>query len=376
MTYFNPVEVVFGSSVRSQIVDECANKVPLLICSSGAYRRYRNDATLRALLRCEPCVFESGFESNPSLSDIIRISEKFKSAPPNLIIGMGGGSAMDVAKILSVTIPALAESIHVNQLLVDSSLFAEFEKIDCVLVPTTAGTGSEVTPFATVWDYAANKKKSLSHHKMYAKKAFVDPDFLSHLPLEVSISTGLDALNQALESLWNKNASELSRPLARQAAILTLQALPMVNEIGEDADVRSKLALGSLFAGLAISQTRTSICHSISYPLTLKYGIDHGLACAFSMLEVFKYNVDYVCDDLDYVGSMIKKDVFTALHDIIQQFRVPSKLANLLPDETMFFQSIEDFITEGRFDNNIRYCTRTDLIEIITESYKFMKRPI
>ena len=138
---------------------------------------------------------------------------------------------MDVAKIASVSIPAIKKGISVNDLLKDSTLFSDFKGIDCIQVPTTAGTGSEVTPFATVWDYESKQKKSLGHPSMYAKKAFVDPDFLVQVPLEVGVSTVLDALNQAFESIWNVNANELTRPLSRQAAALSLLALPLLNEV-------------------------------------------------------------------------------------------------------------------------------------------------
>ena len=198
---------------------------------------------------------------------------------------------MDVAKISSVSIPALQNGIHINDLLNDPDILSEVQEIDCIQIPTTAGTGSEVTPFATVWDYEEQKKKSLSHSKLYAKKAFIDPDFLSETPLSVAVSTGLDALNQAFESLWNVNATEITRLLSRQAIVFSLEALPNISNAASNSDLRRNLSLASLFAGLAISQTRTSICHSISYPLTLKYGVEHGMACAFSMLEVLQYRV-------------------------------------------------------------------------------------
>ena len=230
MNYFNPVKLVFGSLARKKILDECVGRSVLVICSSTAYSRYSNDSELSGLFSLARVEFEHGFESNPSLTDIIKISDKYRDSSLDLIVGLGGGSAMDVAKIVSVSIPAIKKAIHIDDLLKDSALFSRFKEIDCIQVPTTAGTGSEVTPFATVWDYTSQQKKSLSHPVMYAKKAFIDPDFLSQVPLEVAISTGLDALNQAFESIWNVNANEFTRPLSRRAAILALRGLPVINE--------------------------------------------------------------------------------------------------------------------------------------------------
>jgi alcohol dehydrogenase len=370
MNYFNPVKIVFGSFVRRNIIEECFGKDILIVCSLTAYERHIEDSELRSLFNLASVTFEHGFESNPSLADIIKISDKYRESSIDVVVGIGGGSAMDVAKIVSVSIPAIKKDIHIDDLLNDSNLFSCFDGLECIQVPTTAGTGSEVTPFATVWDYDSQQKKSLSHPMMYAKKAFIDPEFLSEVPPKIAIATGLDALNQAFESIWNLNANELTRPLSRRAAILALQSLPVINELSNDPELRVQLALASLFAGLAISQTRTSICHSISYPLTLKYGIEHGMACSFSILEVFKYNLAYIKDDMDLIEFEINENPYMALESIIKQHEVNSYIAKLLPIKSIFAESIEDFITAGRFENNIKKCDQEDLVNIIVASYE------
>ena len=369
MNYFNPVKLVFGSLVRRKITDECVGKNVLIICSSTAYSRYTKDLELSSLFGLATVIFEHGFESNPSLTDIIEISNKYRDSSLDLIVGLGGGSAMDVAKIASVSIPAIKEGIHIDDLLKDSTLFSRFKEIDCIQVPTTAGTGSEVTPFATVWDYESQQKKSLSHAMMFAKKAFIDPDFLIHIPLEVAVSTALDALNQAFESIWNVNANEFTRPISRQAAVLALQSLPIIDDISNNPELRRKLSMASLFAGLAISQTRTSICHSISYPLTLKYGIEHGIACSFSMLEVYKFNSELIKEDVASIALDLKDDPYAIIELIIKQHRINSYLKQRLPNKEEFSESVHDFITAGRFENNIKKCSKDNLIEIINASY-------
>ena len=139
-----------------------------------------------------------------------------------------------------------------------------------------------------------------------------------------------------------------------------------------DSKLRDKLALASLFAGLAISQTRTSICHSISYPLTLKYGVDHGMACDFSMIEVYKYNSPFIKDDIRAIESQLKKNVFETLNNIFLKYDLKSHISESLPDKSSFSNSIQDFITAGRFENNIVKCSEEDLIDIIESSYKFV----
>lgn len=372
MEYFNPVNLIFGSRVRRNIAAECVGRRVLIICSSTAYGRFEKDPELKDLIGSPRMKFEHGFDTNPSLCDIAKISNKYRDSSIDLIIGLGGGSAMDVAKIASVSIPALQKGIIIDELINDSTLFSHFKEIDCIQVPTTAGTGSEVTPFATVWDYDAQQKKSLSHAMMFAKKAFIDPDFLMRIPMEVAISTALDALNQAFESIWNVNANEFTRPISRQAAVLVLHSLPTLDEVPNNSELRRKLSMGSLLAGLAISQTRTSICHSISYPLTLKYGIEHGIACSFSMLEVYKYNSEHIRDDIKMISHDLKKDPYPIMASIISQPAVNNYLRERLPSKDEFSASINDFITVGRFENNIKKCSRNDLLKIVSSSYNYV----
>ncbi len=369
MHYFNPVEIIFGSGVRGKIIDECSKKKVLIICSRTSLDRYSSDEELATLIKSSSVDFEHGFESNPSLKDLILISKKYSKKPPDLIIGLGGGSAMDVAKIVSVGIPGASKDIDIRELLEDSNLFSNFEPIKCLLIPTTAGTGSEVTHFATVWDYETNQKKSLGHRGMFAHKAFIDPDFLQDIPAEVSISTGLDALNQAFESLWNVNSTDYTRILCRQAILLSLKVLPNTNMISLNSEMRQMLSMASLLSGLAISQTRTSICHSISYPLTLKYKIDHGMACTFSFLEVFKFNLEYIKKDVEIIEQSMSAELFPCLEKVINLHKVYPFLSDRLPDKNSFSESLDDFVTEGRFENNIRKCNQDDLIKIVSDSY-------
>ena len=189
MEFYNPVSLILGSGVREKIAEECIDKNVLIFCTSSAFKRHKKDHALTALMSQPNIVFEHAFDSNPSLSDIVKISRKYRNNSIDLIIGLGGGSAMDVAKIACVSIPSHQIGLEVHDLLSDAELFSRFKAIECLQVPTTAGTGSEVTPFATVWDYTNQQKKSLSSPVMFAKKAFIDPDFLCEIPLEVSIST-------------------------------------------------------------------------------------------------------------------------------------------------------------------------------------------
>ena len=276
---------------------------------------------------------------------------------------------MDVAKIASMTLPAQRLNYSLEELLDDNRLMDDIIPLDCFQIPTTAGTGSEVTPFATVWDYDRGLKKSLSHVKMFPKKAFVDSDFLHEIPLDIALSTGLDALNQALESIWNINANELTKTLAVKAVSSSLRGLRRLDELGDDGAVADDLAMASLFAGLCISQTRTSICHSISYPLTLRFGVPHGLACAFSMLEVLDFNSTLVKNEIDAIEyGLDDSSLASVISEIFEKYGFYSRIQKYMSSTADIVALLSEMVTPGRAGNNIRAFSDSELKDIVVKS--------
>jgi len=152
-----------------------------------------------------------------------------------------------------------------------------------IAAPTTAGTGSEVTPWATIWDSASHKKYSLHLECTWPKVAIVDPQLMLTVPAGVTVSTGLDALSHALESIWNINANPISDTYAIAAIEDILHCLPLLRRDLSNKELRSRMALAALKAGMAFSNTKTALAHSISYEMTLRYGLPHGIACSFTL---------------------------------------------------------------------------------------------
>src|SRR5262249_49423231 len=158
-----------------------------------------------------------------------------------------------------------------------------------VAVPTTAGTGSEVTPWATLWDRSAGapKKYSLHVEETWPSHAVVDPSLTLSAPESVTRNSALDALSHSLESIWNVNANPVSDTLAVEAARTVIATLPRLLAAPQDRKLRTEMSRASLTAGLAFSNTRTALAHSISYEMTLKHGLPHGLACSFTLPMVW-----------------------------------------------------------------------------------------
>ena len=368
MTLETPEKIVNYPVCRNQIYEECRGKETVLICSSSSLNRHKYDEELKPLLEASFIKYESNFSSNPSIEEILKIAEKYRESNIENLIGLGGGSAMDVAKVMSILIPAKRKKIELNSLLQNIHLLDNITPIYCIQVPTTAGTGSEVTQFATIWDYGISKKYSLSTPKMLADKVYIDSDFLRGIPHEIALSTGLDALNQSLESIWNINSTDESLDYAINGACLSLKNLSKIEKLNENEQIRQNFMEASLNSGRAINVTRTSICHAISYPLTLEFGIPHGLACAFSMLPVLQFNEIEVEEHLEKIQSIVGRKVVDVISDLFEKENLSNLFQEFIPSRDSILNLLDNMTTKGRFDNNIRPCSRPDLERILLKS--------
>ena len=150
-------------------------------------------------------------------------------------------------------------------------------------IPTTSGTSSELTHWATIWDNDAFIKHSLSNESLYPKEAIYDPCLTLSLPREITMHTALDALSHSFESIWNNNANPISTHYALNAIEIILRDLVALAVNLDSLPLRSSIMQASIYAGLAFSNTQTALAHALSYPLTMRFGTPHGLACSFSL---------------------------------------------------------------------------------------------
>jgi phosphonate metabolism-associated iron-containing alcohol dehydrogenase len=241
-------------------------------------------ARLRAILGSSLAGVEDRIEPNPDVSYLAAMYERFwrEHADCEALVAVGGGSAIDTAKALMVG-TASGRFDELVALLARGSAFTPHRMKALIAVPTTAGTGSEVTPWATIWDRAAGRKYSLHLPETWPEAALVDPDLMLTLPNSVTLQSGLDALSHALESIWNVNANPLSDTFAVAAAREVMATLPALLKDPPDRALRSRMALAALKAGMAFSNTKTALAHSISYEMTLRFGLPHGIACSFTL---------------------------------------------------------------------------------------------
>lgn len=311
-SFHNPVRLHFGRGVFDDVADAIDGRPYLLVTHPDApMQPWRSHL---AGLAGAPLASIDDIEPNPSLTMLRRICDRLTAARVDaaLIVALGGGSVMDTAKFLAAGHGRYTPVVHY----MESGLPPERPALPIVAIPSTAGTGSDLTRWATIWDPERRRKLSLDRNDLYAEAVFVDPRITESLPWSITLASGLDALSHALESLWNVHANPITRSFAVPAARDIMTGLRRLSEDPDDRDARSLMALGATRAGLAFSNTRTALAHNISYPVTLDHGIAHGIACSFCLPEVMAAAIgaDAACDaalaevfgDLDAAPSRLR----------------------------------------------------------------------
>ncbi len=228
--------------------------------------------------------------SNPDVIDIAALLAKVRGRAYDLIIAVGGGSVMDAAKTLAAALHTDIASTDDLRRFIQQGETRPIPLTPWIGVPTTSGTGSEATPWATVWDREKECKMSFSHPDNFAAAAVIDPLCTVTCPLSLTISSALDAAAHATESYWSRRTSEVTRAFSLLAIRLIRTYLPALVASPRDESLRETIGKASLYAGLAFSNTKTTVCHSVSYPITEKFGVPHGAAVALTLGDFMAYN--------------------------------------------------------------------------------------
>jgi phosphonate metabolism-associated iron-containing alcohol dehydrogenase len=286
--YFNPVQTVHGAGALSSLPRLLAGRKAVLVTFPEA-RAVGLLERIERILEGQLAGVIDQVRPNPDVEELGPLWEQFwrDHAATEVLVAVGGGSAIDTAKALMVG-NGSGQFADMVAGLAGQQDFLPTRFKQLIAVPTTAGTGSEVTPWATIWDRARQKKYSLHLPQTWPSHAVIDPELMLSLPAAVTLQSGLDALSHALESIWNVNANPVSDVFAVAAVHETLEVLPQLMRQPLDVSLRSRMALAALKAGLAFSNTKTALAHSISYEMTLRYGIPHGIACSFSLPMVLE----------------------------------------------------------------------------------------
>ena len=371
-SYFSPTRIVSGDWKL------CTKQLPLegpalLVTTPGFTRRGLTEEWKNHIK--EISVLDE-VTPNPDIDQLDSWIRQYRNHNFSNLIALGGGSAIDTAKVLSLFLSASCE-VSVSSHFRFQHALPDIQALPILAVPTTSGTGAEVTPFATVWDFANSKKFSLASEKITPAVALLDPSLTNGSPREVTISSGLDAISHAFESIWNHNANILTITYATKALSLGLQALVDLSVDLNNLNARRDMQLASNFSGLAISSTRTALAHSISYPLTARYNLPHGLACSFTLPSLLRFNhadddgrLNQLAIDLGFENVVELSD---HLVSIMRAFGVKDMLSKYLPDVAQEIYNLkEEMISPGRADNNLRSANFDDIELLLRQSLEVL----
>ena len=360
MEYFNPVEIIYTNSWLNELIDSQKNLGilnPILVTSPGNLRRLSLDSVFN------PDSIFSDIGENPNFDDCENVLTFCKDKDYDGVIALGGGSVMDLAKVVMAFLSTGKTNI------VDLLEFkgAYERSIPSIFLPTTHGTGSEVTMWGTVWDMKQKKKYSISHLDLYPNIAILDGNLTVSLPMDVSIMTILDALSHSFESIWNKNANEKSTEYAIEAITIILNNVDSLKQDPPNLNVRNNLIKASAIAGLAFSNTTTAAAHSISYPLTIRFGIPHGVASSLSLIPLLEINGKHIKESLDKICHSLEVTYDELIRKIkaIPEGIIPYTLSEWGIQINDLPQLLNESFTKGRIDNNIVDLTQDDVLDIL-----------
>lgn len=341
MEFYLPVRLLTGRGVIAQNASRIAalGRRCLIVTSGSAARRCGALADVTDALEVQGVAYEiyDGVKPNPTIESCVEGGRLAHAFGAELILGIGGGSPLDAAKVIAVS--------AANPELDAAGLYRmdwPAPPLPVVLVGTTAGTGSEVTPVAVITD-TGGRKHSFRGERMYAALAFGDPRYTESMPLAVTASTGVDALAHCLESYFNKKANEVSRAFALRGLELLLAPLRDVADSRLPTPAqRETLYEASLLGGMAISITGTVMPHNLGYYLTETHGIPHGFACAVFLPALLRHAEICTAGDAQALYQRIGTDQ-TALIALIE---------SLLPKLDVHLSREELDALLPRWDNN------------------------
>lgn len=350
-------------------MEKLAGMSILLILSRSGAARWGLQGVIELLQSQNKVIWIDRHLNNPTPMDIYDALKLTEGINLDLILAVGGGSTIDLAKAVSA-LQAVEKVPEIDEIIMAIENGSYKEKqiyTDIIAFPTTAGTGSELTPWATVWDMDKSKKFSIECPQIQPRAARIVPAWTCSLSPRLTLLTGLDALAHAIEAYWSKKSDVLVRQMAYEGIRLVMENLKAAAYDLGNIELREKMCMASVLSGLAFSQTRTTACHSISYPLTIYHHIPHGLAAAITLDKIFDINAGYFNG---YEGLLELFKQFGGLSEWLTESTsgiVRLQLSEWGIKEEDLDNIVIHAFTTGRMDNNPVEITKNQVRTLLTE---------
>jgi len=315
------------------------------------------------------------FEVNPKIEDIKSGIDLFNQSKCDFIIGVGGGSVMDMAKSISI----LATQKNNIKNFVKKGRKLEKRKIPSIMIPTTAGSGSESTHFSVV--YIGKTKYSLAHDSMIPDYSILDPIFTQRLPAYITAYSGMDALSHAIESYWSINSTKESRKYSRKAMELIISNI-IIAVTNPNREARKNMLKGSNLAGKAINIAETTAAHAVSYPITSYFNLPHGHAVALTLPYFLEFNLnvdsknvqdkrglrfvkDRLNELLDSINAKTGEEAKKILLDLMKNINLDINLPKLGIDDDGIEVIVKNGFNPQRMKNNPKAITKAYIRKLL-----------
>lgn len=306
--FFIPPGVIYGPGALARLGEEAGRlgRRALLVAGAGSLRRGGALERIERLLRAagvETVLFE-GVEGDPSAETVDCGVAAALDGACDLVVAAGGGSAIDAGKAVAgiAANGGLAHDYLEGREIVRAPL-------PCVAVPTTAGTGAEVTKNAVITDRYRGRKQSIRHRLLVPSAAIVDPELTFSLPPAPTAATGMDALAQLVEPYVSKRSTPLTDALALHGMRIAGSCLARAVRDGGDAEARAGMSFAALLSGMALANAGLGAAHALSHPLGVRFGIPHGCGCAILLPRVMEFNLPAAAAKYAHVAAALGEDV-------------------------------------------------------------------
>lgn len=309
-------------------------------------------------------------EGNPSVETVEKATKIFKESESDFIVAFGGGSPMDVAKAVGVVAKYGGSIVDY-----EGGGKVPGPIVPQIAIPTTAGTGSEVTAFSVITDHSRNYKLTVFSYELIPKFAILDPELITTAPVSVAAACGMDAFIHACEAYISTAASPFSEMMSEKAMELIGGSIRAYVANRTDVEAAENMLVGSLFAGIAFSWARLGNVHAMSHPVSAYFDVPHGVANAILLPTILEYNMladkgkylkiyNYIsrmkADTKEFVPDMLVDEIRTLNADL----GIPDCLAKVGVKEEMIEAMAEDAMKSGNILVNPRSSSVNDIISL------------
>lgn len=379
LNYYMPTKVIFGSGKISEAGKEvkAMGKRAFLVTGRKAMKKLGiTDRLIDNLKSNEVNVtLYDKIEPNPGKETVHEGAELLKKEKCDVVIGLGGGSALDAAKAIAVVASCggnIWDYVGVDRV--------RSPVLPILAIPTTAGTGSEVTLFSVVSDKKNKLKDAVVSPYIFPRVGIIDPNLMVSMSRQITASSGMDTLAHAIETYTSRFAQPVSEGIALQAIELCAKNLPVASLNGKDLNARSQMALTSTLAGMAIAQSDTTVNHIMGEAVGGFLNVDHGSVIAILLPYVMEYNL---CTNLEKFAKIAhamgeKVDQLSirdgalravvAVKRLIADINLPNRLSNLGVKEDLIPKMAKYVVRPGATDNNPRLVSYDDVVNLFKKA--------